>query len=126
MNRISLNELLAATQLVWFDKSTSRKVAHSCYETIAEVEKRKITYCSGRKARALVAGLFYIMGYRFDNVKKQNELANKLGTTDATVRKSYRKWLLDFPDLFVDVISKMAQDENLKYFILIDLAKRSS
>jgi len=123
MNRITLSELLAATQLVWLNKETCRKVAQNCYEAISEAEKRKVTYCSGRKARALVAGLFYIMGYRFDCVKKQNDLANRLGTTDVTVRISYRKWLMDFPDLFRDVINKMGQDENLKYFILIDLAK---
>ena len=61
------------------------------------------------------------MGFRFDDVKKQSQLAAKLGTSEVTTRKSYREWLTDFPDLFVDVIGKLAKDNNMKYFVLIDL-----
>jgi hypothetical protein len=30
-------------------------------------------------------------------------------------------WLRTFPELFVDVIGKMASDQNLKYYVLVDL-----
>ncbi len=121
MERISFEELLAAAHLVWGDKATAEKIAVNTYSILNHVEKRKKIFYCGRKARALVGGLFYLMGYKYDNVKKQTELADKLGTSDVTIRASYRKWLVDFPDLFVDVLGKMVQDGNLKYFVLMDL-----
>jgi hypothetical protein len=57
-------------------------------------------------------------------VKKQIELACKIGTTDVTIRKYYRQWLISFPDLFGDVIGKLAQHESLKYFVLLDLKQK--
>ena len=124
MERISFDELLAEAQQVWTDKRTVVKIAKDSYGILCQVEKRKITFYSGRRARALVGGLFYLMGYRYDEVKKQNELAYKLSTTDVTIRRMYREWLTSFPDLFVDVIGKLSQDESLRYYILIDF-KRS-
>ncbi len=121
MQRITYEELVAAARIVWSDKEIVHKVASNCYFILNQVEKRKIAFYGGRKARALVGGLFYLMGFRYDSVKKQNELADKLGTTDVTIRVSYRKWLTVFPDLFVDVIGKLAREESLKYFVLIDM-----
>ncbi len=121
IDRISLDELSAAAQLVWLDKVVARKVALGSFSILNQVYKRKVTFYSGRRARGLVGGLFYLLGFRYGDVRKQNELADKLGTTDVTIRMSYRKWLVEFPDLFEDVIGMMAQDENLKYFVLIDL-----
>ena len=124
INRISFDELLAASQIIWSDKKTVDKVAKNSFFILNHVQKRKITFYSGRRARAIVGGLFYLLGYRFDDIKKQNELADKLSTSDVTIRMSYRKWLTEFPDLFEDVIEKLAQDENLKYFVLIDLKQQ--
>ncbi len=121
MDRISFDELLAAAHIVWPDKPTARKVATNAYSILNLVQKRKVSFYFGRKSRAVVGGLFYLLGFRYDCVKKQNELADKLGTTDVTIRQSYRKWLIEFPDLFDDVINKLAQEESLKYFVLIDL-----
>ena len=125
MSRVSFEELYAAAQLVWADKKIAKKVAVNSYAILNQVYKRKPTFYSGRRATAFVGGLFYLLGFRFDSVKKQNELASKLGTTDVTIRASYRKWLIAFPDLFVDVIGKLAQDSSLKYFVLIDLKREA-
>jgi hypothetical protein len=124
---ISFDELSAAAQLVWSDKRVAGQIALGSYSILNSVRKRRITFYSGRRAKALVGGLFYLLGFRFDAVKKQNELADVLGITDVTIRLSYRRWLIEFTDLFVDVIGKLAQDESLKYFVLIDLkqAKKS-
>jgi hypothetical protein len=124
---ISFDELSAAAQLVWSDKRVAGQIALGSYSILNSVRKRRITFYSGRRAKGLVGGLFYLLGFRFDAVKKQNELADVLGITDVTIRLSYRRWLIEFPDLFVDVIGKLAQDESLKYFVLIDLkqAKKS-
>jgi transcription initiation factor TFIIIB Brf1 subunit/transcription initiation factor TFIIB len=121
MERISFDNLVDTAQLIWSNKTTVHKVAADSYSILTKVQGRKTTFCSGRRATALVGGLFYLLGFRYNDVKKQNELACKLGTTDVTIRKSYRKWLMDFPDLFVDIIGKLAQHESLKYFILLEL-----
>jgi hypothetical protein len=43
------------------------------------------------------------------------KLAEKLDTTDVTIRVSYRKWLEEFPDLFSDVVDKIAGNSKLGY-----------
>jgi transcription initiation factor TFIIIB Brf1 subunit/transcription initiation factor TFIIB len=123
LSRVSFEELYVAAQLVWADKKTAKEIAISSHAILDQVHKRKPNFYSGRRATALVSGLFYLLSFRFDSVKKQNELASKLGTTDVTIRASYRKWLIAFPDLFVDVIGKFAQDNSLKYFVLVDLKR---
>lgn len=40
-----------------------------------------------------------------------------------TVRTSYRSWLKEFPDLFLDVIGKFAEHSNLRYFVLLELGQ---
>ena len=123
-NRISFDNLLDTAQIIWSNKATVRKVAADSYSILTKVQGRKSTFCSGRRATALVGGLFYLLGFRYNDVKKQIELACKLGTTDVTIRKSYREWLVSFPDLFADVIGKLAQHESLRYFVLLDLKQK--
>jgi hypothetical protein len=121
LKRISFDELFASAQLIWADKGFAQNIALESYNIINSVEKRKVNFFGGKRASSLVGGLFYLLGYRYGKVKKQSEIADKLRTSDVTVRLSYRKWLIEFPDLFVDVIGKLAQHESLKYFILCDL-----
>jgi hypothetical protein len=59
-------------------------------------------------------------------VKRQRELAWRLGTSDVTIRTSYRQWLQEFPDLFSDVIAKFAQDKELRYFVLLNLKPKQA
>jgi hypothetical protein len=86
--------------------------------------RRKFAFFNGKSAKSIVGGLFYLLGYRHDVVKKQNELADQLGTTDVSIRVSYRKWLETFPDLFLDVIGKFASITALRSFVLLDLKQR--
>ena len=126
MERISFDNLVDTAQTIWSNKTTVHKVAADSYSILTKVQGRKTTFCSGRRASALVGGLFYLLGFRYNDVKKQNELACKLGTTDVTIRKSYREWLISFPDLFVDIIGKLAQHESLRYFVLLELQAKGA
>jgi hypothetical protein len=45
------------------------------------------------------------------------ELANRLGTTDVTVRASYRDWLETFPELFKDIVAKLSENARLRQFV---------
>jgi len=126
MQRISFDNLVDTAQIIWSNKTTVHKIAVDSYSILTKVQGRKATFYSGRRATALVGGLFYLLGFRYNDVKKQNELAYKLGTTDVTIRKSYRDWLISFPDLFTDIIGKLAQHESLRYFILLELQAKQA
>jgi transcription initiation factor TFIIIB Brf1 subunit/transcription initiation factor TFIIB len=121
LEKLSFDELYFNAQLIWGQKVLAQLIASECCYIIGKVEKRNKPFFSGKRPSALVGGLFYLLGYRFGVPINQKEIAKKLHTTDVTIRLSYRKWLRAFPDLFVDVIGKLAQHDSLKYFVLLDL-----
>ncbi len=125
LKRIPFEEVLAASHILWTSKSLADQIALDSLEIINKSYRRKFSFFSGRRSTWIVGGLLYLLSYRYDSVKKQKELADVLGTTDGTIRDSYRLWLKTFPDLFMDVIGKFANDEKLRYFVRIDLIKEA-
>ncbi len=117
--RISQEEVSIAAQLIWSDKTVANKVTSDALETINRTHKRRFVFFNGKSSKNVVGGLFYLLGYRYNDVKKQRELADQLNTTDVTIRASYRQWLKEFPDLFNDVIGKLAENKNtsLHYYM---------
>lgn len=120
-----MEEVSAATHSIWSDKLIADKMAQDVVKIINHAYKRKFVFFNGKSAKCIVGGLLYILGYKYDAVKKQRELADKLGTTDVTIRASYRQWLETFPDLFLDVIGKFAVDKNLRFFVLLNMKQVS-
>lgn len=120
LNRISPKEVAAAAHAIWPDKSTADKIASSTVEIINKTHKRKFSFFNGKSSKSLVGGLFYLLGFRYDKIKKQRELAWRLGTTDVTIRTSYRQWLEEFPDLFLDIIGKLGEHDSLRYYVLLN------
>ena len=123
LQRISTEEIQFVAHIVWADKRIANTIAQETSQIINQTYKRKFAFFNGKSSKNIVGGLFYILGYRHDSIKKQKELAGLLGTTEMTIRASYHKWLQAFPDLFYDVIGKFAKDKNLRYFVLLDLNK---
>jgi transcription initiation factor TFIIIB Brf1 subunit/transcription initiation factor TFIIB len=121
LRRISSDEVSAVAQTVWLDRLIADTIASEASQIINQTYTRKFAFFNGKSSRCLVGGLFYLLGFRYDAIKKQNELADRLGTTDVTIRLSYRRWLETFPDLFLDVINKFAADKDLRFFVLLDL-----
>jgi hypothetical protein len=121
LNRIQFEEISAASYTIWSNREIANKIAIDAFEIISNTSRRKFAFFTGKKSKFLMGGLFYLLGYRYNDVKLQRELAKQLTTTDMTIRHSYRQWLEAFPDLFLDVIGKFAADDNLKYFVLLDL-----
>ena len=115
-NRLS-SEVIAAAKTVWLDQVIAEKIASSALEIIADANKSNFAFFSGKSSRGLIGGLFYLLGFRYDAVRKQKELAEKLGTTDVTIRASYRKWLEEFPDFFADISDKIINNNNQGYFV---------
>jgi hypothetical protein len=119
LDRLS-SEVAVAAKTVWSDRVIAEKIASSALEIITNANKSKFAFFSGKSSRGLIGGLFYLLGFRYDAEKKQKELAEKLGTTDVTIRASYRKWLEEFPDLFADVNDKIANNSSLGSFASSD------
>lgn len=121
LRRIPVEEVSAAAKNVWFNKSIADIITTETMQIISNTFSRKFSFFTGKSFNGLIGGLFYLLGYRHGVVKKQNEIADRLGTTDVTIRISYRKWLETFPDLFMDVIRKFASNIALQPFVLLDM-----
>lgn len=121
LRRIPMDEVSTAANSVWLNKSTANVIATETMQIINHTFIRKFSFFTGKSFNGLVGGLFYLLGYRHGVIMKQNDIADRLGTTDVTIRMSYRKWLETFPDLFIDVISKFAMISALQPFVLLDL-----
>ena len=99
LKRIPLSEVSIAAQAIWPEKNVSEEIASEVTKILNQTYKRKFVFFNGKSYRYLVGGLFYLLGYRYNVVKRQRELASALGTSDVTIRKAYRGWLETFPDL---------------------------
>ncbi len=121
LKRIPIEEVTAIARLVWPNKEVADTVALEADEIISRTYKRKFVFFNGKSSKCLVGGLFYLLGFRYDAVVRQRELADKLGTSDVTIRASYKQWLETFPDVFVDIIGKMAQNDAFRYYVLVEL-----
>ena len=108
---LKVQEITAAAHLLWPNKKTARKITTDAVEIINQACKKKFSFCNGKSLRCIVGGLFYLLGFRYDDPKKQREIAVALQITDVSIRSSYKRWLKEFPDLFQDVIAKLADQE---------------
>jgi transcription initiation factor TFIIIB Brf1 subunit/transcription initiation factor TFIIB len=121
LKRIPMEDIVTLAHALWSDKAIADKVAADTDATISQAYQRKFVFFNGKSAKYVVGGLFYLLSFRYDSIRKQREIADKLGTTDVTVRASYRQWLANFPDLFPDVIGKLSENPAFRYSLLIDL-----
>jgi hypothetical protein len=124
IKNISIDELFAASYLLWTNRLIADQIALEAIMLINKAHSRKFSFLSGKTSRWIVGGLFYLLSYRHDTVKKQNEIAAILGTSEVTIRDSYRQWIETFPDLFGDIIEKFLADDKLRYYILTNLNKK--
>jgi hypothetical protein len=106
-----VQEITAAAHLLWPNKKTAGKITADVVEIINQVCKRKFSFCNGKSLRCIVGGLFYLLGFRYDDPKKQREIAIAMQITVESIRSSYKKWLKEFPDLFQDIAAKLADQE---------------
>jgi len=126
LNRIAPEEVEIAAKTIWPNQLIANAISQETVDIIMKTHKRKFSFFNGKTSRGLVGGLFYLLGYKYDAVKNQKELADRLGTSDVTIRASYRNWLEESPDLFQDIIGKLAQDQNLRWYVLVDLKRKIS
>ena len=123
--RISFEEVSASAHTVWLNESIADSVALDASKIINQICKRKHLFFNGKSSKFIVGGLFYLLGFRHNAVKKQRELADQLGTNDVTIRAAYRQLLKEFPDLFLDIMGKFARDDSLRFFVFLDLKQNA-
>ena len=108
------NALLITAQDIWADAKTAGQVAVEAKRLIKIAYHRESSFFNRRSSKFIKGGLFYILGYRFDAKKNQRQIADKLGTTDNTIRSSYNQWIETFPDMFADVVVRFSPTKNFK------------
>jgi transcription initiation factor TFIIIB Brf1 subunit/transcription initiation factor TFIIB len=108
LSRIGQESILSFAQKIWRNQhSAAEKIALEALNVICETYQTNPAFFSGKSAKGIVGGLFYLLGHRYSKVKTQKEIARSLNATDMTIRASYREWLKEFPELFQDVNDKM-------------------
>jgi hypothetical protein len=110
LGRLGQESVLSFAQEIWRDQhSTVAKIVTEALSVIRETYQANPAFFSGKSAKGILGGLFYILGHRFRRVKTQKKIAQSLNTTDMTIRASYREWLKEFPGLFQDVNEKIGR-----------------
>jgi hypothetical protein len=99
---------MLAARIVW-SPEIAEDIAANALQILVKASNRKIIFFNGQAPRCLLGGLFYILGYRFNQVATQREIAEMLGVTEGSISKSYKHWLKEFPELFTDITAKMSK-----------------
>jgi transcription initiation factor TFIIIB Brf1 subunit/transcription initiation factor TFIIB len=94
------------------DSALAEKISLEAFEIMAKASASSFIFFNGKSSKNILGGLFYLLGLRFVCVKTQKEIAVQLGTTDVTIRVSYRDWLKAFPELFRDVSSDFGDEKH--------------
>jgi len=85
---------------VWeSDSLIANRIVLESLGIITETYVVKPTFYAGKSNKRIVGGLFYILSLKYKCSKTQNEIAQKIGTTEITIRKGYRSWLKHFLSL---------------------------
>jgi len=102
-----VQEITILSQTLWSDKKISRKITKDVIKIMNQVYRKNFLFCNGKSWRCPLGGLFYLLGYRYNDPKRQKEIAYALQTTEVSIRMYYKQWLRDFPELFQDITEKI-------------------
>lgn len=100
VERLSPKKVLLYASKLWEDKLISELIASETSKIIKTVYRKKSAFFSGKSAKGVLSGIFYLLGIKNKAKKTQRDIAHSLNTNDVTVRDSYREWLGTFPDFF--------------------------
>jgi transcription initiation factor TFIIIB Brf1 subunit/transcription initiation factor TFIIB len=93
LRRIGKEEILSLAQKIWQGQNrVATEIASEALTVIHEKYETDPTFFSGKSAKGIVGGLFYLLGQRHGHVRTQREIAVGLNTTEVTVRASCREW----------------------------------
>jgi transcription initiation factor TFIIIB Brf1 subunit/transcription initiation factor TFIIB len=93
LNRIGKEEILPLAQKIWQGQNeVATEIASEALAIIREKYEIDPTFFSGKRAKGIVGGLFYLLGHRCGNLRTQRQIALNLNTTEVTIRASCREW----------------------------------
>jgi len=93
LNRIGKQEILSLAQKIW--QSQNQVATEIASETLTVIRERcqtDPTFFSGKSAKGIVGGLFYLLGQQCGSIRTQRQIAIGLNTTEVTIRTSSREW----------------------------------
>ncbi len=102
-----VQEITVFSQILWSDKKISGKITNDVIKIMNQVYRKNFLFCNGKTWRCPLGGLFYLLGHRYNDPKRQKEIALALQTTEVSIRTYYKQWLRDFPELFQDITKKI-------------------
>jgi len=93
LSRMEKEEILSLAQKIWQNQSkVATEIASEALTIISEKYQTDPTFFSGKSAKGILSGLFYLLGHRHDSTRTQREIAVSLNTTEVTLRASCREW----------------------------------
>jgi len=101
--RIHSEKITSAARIVWINQKIADDVAQSALQILAKASKQNLRFFCGKSPKCILGGLFYILGFKFNSTITQREIADLLCTTEDSIRKSYKRWLIEFPKFFTDI-----------------------
>ncbi len=104
-----VQEITVFSKMLWSDKKISGKITRDVIKIMNQVYRKNFLFCNGKSWRCPLGGLFYLLGHRYDDPKRQKEIALALQTTEVSIRTYYKQWLRDFPELFQDITKKISK-----------------
>lgn len=99
---ITEEKITSMVQLFWADKVAASNIANDTVELLNKIVQKDPGFFKGKCVNSAIGSLFYILGTHYNAPIKQRELADKLTTTDVSIRASYKQLLETFPDLFIN------------------------
>jgi hypothetical protein len=88
--RIQCEAITSAARDVWGNQEVADDIASNALHVLDLASRTNLRFFCGKPPKSILGGLFYILGYRFNSVKTQREIANSLYTTGLSVGKSYQ------------------------------------
>jgi hypothetical protein len=101
--RIHCEKITSAARIVWLNQEIADEIASCALQILTKASKQNLRFFCGKAPKCILGGLFYILGYKFNSIKTQREIADFLCTTEDSIRKSYKNWLIEFPQFFTDI-----------------------
>ena len=115
--RIHCEKITSAARVVWVNQEVADDIASNALQILAKASKQNLRFFCGKPPKCILAGLFYILGFRLKAPKTQNEIADFLCTTEVSVRKSYKSWLQEFPQYFKDGTYKIQEHNSINLMV---------
>ncbi len=106
---------MAATY-VWRNQRVAARIATETEIIVAQVYRVNHLFFSSKSFNRIICGLFFLLAYKYNAVMSERKIAEELGTSEVTVRLSYREWLETFPELFKHIVPKLSENVMLRPF----------